>query len=87
MKPALGQTVYCIYNYSITKTKVYAIGEDFFMNETYSDGAIFNSWFYYFDEYGSRWFTSLKEAKKKLKESFGSGKIVRFDEDYWEIQE
>lgn len=86
MKPKLSQIVYCIYEDSITKTEVYAIGRDFFMNATYSDGVIFNSWLYYFNEYDIRWFTSLKEAKEKLKKVFKGGKVVQLDKNYWEIR-
>ena len=84
-KVKLGQEVYCIYDNSISKSAVYAIGKDFFINGNYDEGNYFNSWFYYFDEYGETWFTSFKEAKKALEARCPEGKFKKIEENYWEI--
>ena len=89
--PKLGQTVYCIdiYSEDIIKSKVYAIGKDFFLlGECYP----INDRSCWFDEYQIDWFYSLSEAKtqlrERLKKSYSNQtiKIVKISEDYWKVR-
>lgn len=68
MKPELGQTVYVIFKDSITERKVYALGTDFFIHDGYNYLAEFDSWTYYFEDYGHDWFFDFDSAAKTLLE-------------------
>lgn len=90
MTPTLGQTVYVIYNDSITKRRVYALGSDFFFHDGYDYLAAFDSWTYYFEDYGHDWFFDFDSAAKALLEKYAyeddiEHKIVQRFNDYWEI--
>lgn len=90
MKPELGQTVYVIFKDSITERKVYALGTDFFIHDGYSYLAEFDSWTYYFEDYGYDWFFDFDSAAKILLERYADEddfehKIIQRFNDYWEI--
>lgn len=66
MKPALGRTVYCIYEESILVERVGYIGNDSFIIEDFSDNVRFDSLEWFYEDYQNAWFTSLARAKNKL---------------------
>ena len=66
MKPRLGRTVWCIYEWSLAAQKVYALGEQSFITDNYCKNTIQDSQEYEYDLYNYRWFTSLAKAKKKI---------------------
>lgn len=84
----IGETVYIIFKNSINKEKVYLIGEESFCHERAFNGsflATYRSPLRY-DEEGTRWFRTLKEAKEQLKKISGCDRIVKHDDDYWEVE-
>jgi hypothetical protein len=86
MKPSLNRKVYCIYGRGINETTVMFLGEYSFINDCYSESNIFGSWEHYYDDYGKTWFTSLKEAKSKLLETYPEYKIKKIWKNYWVVE-
>lgn len=66
MKPRLGQTVYLLFNGScILADTVYMMNNHQFMRKDIINTEE-NSWFWWFYDYGKKWFTDLDEAKNAL---------------------
>lgn len=85
-----GRKVYVIYDDTISLKSAAYIGQDSFIVEGYAwlmEDA--REWF--FEDYGTTWFTSLDAAKKFLiQDNFAKGhkgKIVQLADDYWEFIE
>lgn len=81
MKPKINDIIYIIYRNSISREKVYMLGENEFIhgnafNEVYNSN--YRSPLKY-DEYNTCWFKTLKEAKAYL-----GGKVKKIDDGYWE---
>ena len=82
----IGETIYVIFKHSINKEKVYLLGEEVFCHErVFNEGflPVYRSPLRY-DEEGTAWFRTLKEAKKQLKKITNCSKIKKYDDDYWE---
>ena len=84
-----GRKVYVIYNNTISLKSAEYIGQYSFIVAGYewlTEDA--REWF--FDDYGTTWFTSLEKAKKFLLQDnfvYGiKGKIVQLAIDYWEFK-
>ena len=96
MKPKIGRTVYCIYygNYAeaILVKKVGWLGKESFIIEDFSDYENFDSFEWFFKDYGITWFISLSKAKKAIfeqnpdidKKSYYIEKVY---DDYYEVKE
>ena len=85
-----GHKVYVIYDNTISLKSAAYIGEYSFIVNNYewlSDDA--REWYY--EDYGTTWFTSLAAAKKFLLQdnlTHGrTGKIIQLATDYWEFKE
>lgn len=83
----IGDTIYIIYKNTITKEKVYMIGENEFIH-----GHALNSNYVCdyrnplsFNEENKKWFKDLDKAKKCLKEKTGCDIIKQIETDYWEV--
>ena len=92
MKPKLGRTVWCIYEWSLEAQKVYALGEQSFITDNYCKNTIKDSQEYEYDLYGYRWFTSLAKAKKQIMQEYRdmypfdyNAKLIQRGDDYYEI--
>lgn len=84
-----GRKVYVIYDNTISLKSAEYIGQHSFIVAEYewlTEDA--REWF--FDDYGTTWFTSLEKAKKSLIQDnfvYGrTGKIVQLAVDYWEFK-
>lgn len=89
-KPKIGETIYVIFENSISKEKVYMLGESSFIHQNSLNPFrrdVYREPLDYWD-YGATWFTSLNEAKGKLKSINNyKGVIRKIEDDYWEIME
>lgn len=83
-----GHKVYVIYDNTISLKSAAYIGQHSFIVEKY-EWLVADAREFYFDDYGTTWFTSLDAAKKFLKQDnfvHGRiGKIVQLADDYWEF--
>ena len=82
-KVKLEQTIYYIYDDQIIKDYVYAIGKDSFIISSFQDDAVDpESVEWFFEDYGTKWFTNLKVAKEYVKQyvkdHFGPNVRVKF---------
>lgn len=69
MKPELGTTVYCIYDYRmILVERVGYLGERSFIISDFSDCTEIDSLKWDYDCHNETWFTDLEKAKAKLTE-------------------
>lgn len=80
MKPELGQKVYVKYGTNLYEETVMAVGKDFFFTSAYGEEYIFDSWKYYFKDYGKTWAFTFKE----MKELFPAG-VKKIEKGWWEI--
>ena len=80
IKPELEQKVYVKYETNIYEETVMAVGKDFFFSSAYGEEYIFDSWKYYFNDYGKTWTFSFEE----MEELFPSG-IKKIEKGLWEI--
>ena len=80
IKPELGQKVYVKYETNIYEETVMAVGKDFFFSSAYGEEYIFDSWKYYFNDYGKTWTFTFEE----MEELFSSG-IKKIEKGLWEI--
>lgn len=82
----IGETVYVIFRNSINKERVFLLGEESFCHERVFNGSFLNAYRLplRYDEEGTVWFRTLKEAKEQLKKASGCDRIVKYDDDYWE---
>lgn len=85
-----GHKVYVIYDNTISLKSAAYIGEYSFIVNNYewlADDA--REWYY--EDYGTTWFTSLAAAKKFLLQDTlaqgRTGKIIQLAVDYWEFKE
>ena len=86
--PRLGQKVYLVYDDSIVLEKVEMKGKDGFATPSAFDDSIIEECRQpiYYEDYGTRWFTSLSEAKKSIKLNEDE-RIVKCSNTYWRVQE
>ena len=85
--PRLGQKVYISYDDFIVLEKVEMKGKESFATRLAFDNLLVEKCRQpiYYEEYGTKWFTSLAEAKKSLyldKEQ----RVVKCYDNYWEVQ-
>ena len=92
MKPRLGRTVWCIYEWSLEAQKVYALGKKSFITDNYCKGTVAGTQEWQYDEYGITWFTSLAKAKKQIMQEYRdmypfdyNAKLIQRGDDYYEI--
>lgn len=91
MKPKLNQKIYIIIGFDegIDSDKVGYLGETSFIIENYADYECSVEFDY--DAYGVTWFYTLKEAKDRMAEVYGSNtKFKKMEDcyggsDWWEI--
>lgn len=93
MKPRIGRRVYVPNSlFFIYAPKVYAIGKESFITDNFSSIEYPDEAELRFEDYNETWFTSLSKAKKILlndwKEMYPNSKVklVKCDEDYYELQ-
>jgi hypothetical protein len=81
--PKVGETVYIVYEGEIYKSKIYAVGENFFIPTDYRNyKAILSE--IKFNDYGKKWFYQLSTAKEKVLESLtDEQEIIQGDDDWW----
>lgn len=85
--PKVGETVYLVFNNEIYKTKIYAVGEDFFIPKGYQ-GYVSILREIKFSDYGERWFHQLSTAKDKIIECLtDEEEIVEGAEDWWYVSQ
>lgn len=66
MKPKIGQKVYCIMDDDILADKVGYIGKESFIIDDFSEFNRFDSFEWFYEDYGFKWFTKLKDAKESI---------------------
>lgn len=66
MKPKLGQKVYCIMYDDILADKVGYLGKESFIIDDFSEFNKFESFEWFYNDYGFKWFTKLKDAKESI---------------------
>lgn len=66
MKPKIGQKVYCIMDDDILADKVGYIGKESFIIDDFSEFNAFDSFEWFYEDYGFKWFTKLKDAKESI---------------------
>lgn len=81
MKPEIGDKVFVMYENSLIEETVLAVGKDFFFTSAYGEEYIFDSWKYYFKDYGKTWAFTFK----KMKEMFPLG-VKKIKQGYWEAK-
>lgn len=84
MKLKLDDVVYTNYGDGLTKTKVAYLGKETFITDHFNKGYDFGYEFY-FKDYNIDWFTSFKKAKETILQNNSNTKLIKKDEDYWEI--
>ena len=81
-KPKIGTDVYTIYEWSIERQKVYALGEESFISDNFCKATYKDSQEWQYCHYGITWFYSMDKAKSYLKKQYKlewpSSKNVRF---------
>ena len=85
--PRLGQKVYISYDDFIVLEKVEMKGKENFATRLTFDDLMIEKCRQpiYYEDYGTKWFTSLSEAKKSI-ELNEDECIVKCSDHYWEIQ-
>ena len=94
-KPRIGTKVYCIYDDDcILVEEVGYIGIKSFIIANFADIYNFDSFEWYYDDYGKTWFTSLTMAKRKLLEiayehgeSGKNYRVFKESDTYYEVDE
>lgn len=81
IKPKIGDKVYAVHGQSLIEEMVIDVGKDFFFTSEYGEEYIFDSWKYYFKDYGKTWAFTFKE----MKELFPSG-VKKIEQGYWEAK-
>ena len=66
MKPRIDKKIYTIYSYEISEETVKFLGKDSFIVDNFEDYCC--NYEFYYDDYGTTWFTSFAKAKKYLKD-------------------
>lgn len=81
MIPKLNQKIYVIYDETITKEKVYMLGENEFAHSNSFNVLHCDNYRkpLKYDDFNKTWFTSLQVAKTYL-----GGKFKRIETGYWE---
>lgn len=92
-KPGIGKIVYtlCSSSYGIQKDKVGYIGKDGFVVGDFSEYRDFDSLHYLYEDYNETWFTSFKEARRKVLDDIrkltdSKVKIRKINSEYWEVE-
>ncbi len=92
MKPRLGRTIWCKYEWGLEAQKVYALGEQSFITDNYCKATVKGSQEYDYCCYNITWFTSLSKAKKQIMKDFRrmypedkNAKLIQYGDDYYEI--
>ena len=83
----IGDVIYVIFENSISRVKVFALGKDEFVHsEAFNEGMKedFRYPLMYSDE-GKNWTRTLNEAKEILRIKHPGEKITRIEEGYWEV--
>lgn len=91
MKPKLGRKVYCIYGDGILVDTVGFLGKDSFIIDSFGPVTKSDSWEWYYDDYETQWFTSLKKATEALinewKDRYdGKLKITKITTDWYALE-
>ena len=85
-----GRKVYVIYNNTISLKYAEYIGQHSFIVAGY-EWRVDDAREWYYEDYGTTWFTSLAAAKKFLLQDNlvqgRTGKIIQLATDYWEFKE
>lgn len=90
MKLAIGTKVYCIYGNGILVDEVAFVGKDSFIIESFHRSTYEDSWEWYYEDYGTKWFliTDFSKAKQELLSRFKDGLVLKkINDDWYELVE
>ncbi|MFI3329148.1 MAG: hypothetical protein R3Y05_01525 [bacterium] len=86
-KPRLNSWIYIVLPCGdITKQQVDALGSEmFYTKNTCYSGVIEEVRWQFYESFNDTWFKDLKSAKENTLEEFTNCKVIKKDEDYWEV--
>ncbi len=89
MNIRLGQTIYIIYDTSISKNTVLMKGKDIFCHDQAFDECFVDAYREpcYPEEEGTRWFRKFSDAKKYILSKYPNTILKKCGEDYWELED